>query len=168
MSVPDEGYSRNVSCALNLISTFSFNVAWMVLYQIYVLCWSEILNSRHDGHWLTITTWIRRDFSNTTNLFECKHCMNNQEISDTVPEKPLNCLFAYILDPPLTYHCSPACYYIFHILRHKSVLSEGPSWSWSYGSWIYKCLSPLMLWVRISIRARCTTLCDKVVSFLHQ
>jgi len=32
---------------------------------------------------------------------------------------------------------------------------------WSYGSWIYnylcnQCLSPLILWVRISIRARCT------------
>jgi hypothetical protein len=40
-------------------------------------------------------------------------------------------------------------------------------WSRSYGSWIYnylcnQCLSPVMLWVRISIRARCTTLCDKV------
>ena len=39
---------------------------------------------------------------------------------------------------------------------------------WSHGSWIYnylcnQCLSPLM-WVRISIRARCTTLCDKVWS----
>ena len=37
-----------------------------------------------------------------------------------------------------------------------------------YGSWIYnylcnQCLSPLM-WVRISIRARCTTLCDKSLS----
>ena len=37
----------------------------------------------------------------------------------------------------------------------------------SYGSWIYNCvcnhcLSPLMLWVRISIRARCTALCIKV------
>ena len=47
----------------------------------------------------------------------------------------------------------------------------GPSWSWSYGSWIYnylcnQCLSPLMLWVRISIRARCTTLCDKVCQCL--
>jgi hypothetical protein len=44
---------------------------------------------------------------------------------------------------------------------------EGPSWSWSNGSWIYnylcnQCLSPQMLWVRISIRTRCTTLCDKV------
>ena len=44
-------------------------------------------------------------------------------------------------------------------------------WSWSYGSWIYKylcnqCLSPLMLWVRISIRVRCTTLCDNVCQWL--
>ena len=36
-----------------------------------------------------------------------------------------------------------------------------------YGHRIYKylcnlCLSPLMLWVRISIRTKCTTLCDKV------
>jgi hypothetical protein len=42
---------------------------------------------------------------------------------------------------------------------------------WLYGSWIYNylcnpCLSPLMLWVRISIRARCTTLCDKVCQWL--
>ena len=44
------------------------------------------------------------------------------------------------------------------------------SWSWSYGSWIYnyifnQCLS-LMLWDRISIRTRCTTLCDKVCQWL--
>ena len=43
--------------------------------------------------------------------------------------------------------------------------------SWSYGSWIYnylcnQCLSPLMLWVWILIRARCTTLCDKVCQWL--
>ena len=48
---------------------------------------------------------------------------------------------------------------------------RGPSWPWWYGSWIYnylcnQCLSPLMLWVRISIRARCTTLCDKVYQWL--
>ena len=40
------------------------------------------------------------------------------------------------------------------------LLWGGPSWPWSYGSWIYnylcnQCLSPLM-WVRISIRARWT------------
>jgi hypothetical protein len=40
-------------------------------------------------------------------------------------------------------------------------------WPWSNDSWIYnyiynQCLSPLMLWVRILISAKCTTLCDKV------
>ena len=29
-----------------------------------------------------------------------------------------------------------------------------------------RCLSPLMLWVRILLRARCTTLCDKVCQWL--
>ena len=49
--------------------------------------------------------------------------------------------------------------------------AKGSSWPWSYGSWIYnflcnRCLSPLMLWVRISIRARCTTLCHEVCQWL--
>jgi len=48
---------------------------------------------------------------------------------------------------------------------------DGQSWQWSYGSWIYnylcnQCLSPLMLWIRISIRVRCRTLCDKVCQWL--
>jgi len=39
----------------------------------------------------------------------------------------------------------------------------GLSWPWSYGRWIYnylcnQCLS-LLMWVRIWIRVRCTTLC---------
>jgi hypothetical protein len=47
----------------------------------------------------------------------------------------------------------------------------GPSWPWSHGSWVYnylcnQCLSPLMLWIQISIRARCTILCDKVCQWL--
>jgi hypothetical protein len=47
----------------------------------------------------------------------------------------------------------------------------GPSWPLSYGSWIYnylcnRSLSPLMLWVRILLGARCTTLCDKVCQWL--
>ena len=50
-------------------------------------------------------------------------------------------------------------------------LEWGSGWLWLYGSWIYnylcnQCLSPLMLWVSISIRARCTTLCDKVCQWL--
>jgi hypothetical protein len=44
-------------------------------------------------------------------------------------------------------------------------------WPWSYGSGIYnylcnQCLSPLM-WVRISIRARCTTLFSGYSGFLN-
>jgi hypothetical protein len=44
-------------------------------------------------------------------------------------------------------------------------------WLWSYGSWIYnypcnQCLVPQMMGVRILIRARCTTVCDKVCQWL--
>ena len=39
-------------------------------------------------------------------------------------------------------------------------------WSWIYNYLCNQCLSPLMLWVQISIRARCTTLCDKVCQWL--
>ena len=50
----------------------------------------------------------------------------------------------------------------------ESIWLKGTSWPWSYGTWIYyylcnQCLSPLMLWVRIT---RCTTLCDKVCQWL--
>jgi len=60
--------------------------------------------------------------------------------------------------------------YLSQVLRFSDIV-QGPSWPWSYGSWIYNypcnlCLSPLMLWVRISIRVRCTTLCDKVSQWL--
>jgi hypothetical protein len=36
LNVPDEGYSRNASCALNLISTFLFEVKIIDLF-IYVI-----------------------------------------------------------------------------------------------------------------------------------
>jgi hypothetical protein len=61
------------------------------------------------------------------------------------------------------------CESLYTITIH--IYLRGPSWLWSYGSWIYnylfnQCLSPLMLWVWISIKARCTTLCDKVCQWL--
>ena len=66
---------------------------------------------------------------------------------------------------------------LYYIVSHISTimtfdwLVEGSSWPWSYGNWIYNylcnhCLSPLMLWARISIKARCTALCDKVCQWL--
>jgi hypothetical protein len=50
--------------------------------------------------------------------------------------------------------------YKLSFLYYNSIFKKGLSWPWSYCSWIYnylcnQCLSPLMLWVRISIRARC-------------
>ena len=51
--------------------------------------------------------------------------------------------------------------------------NQGPSWSWSYDSWIYnylsnQCLSPLTLWVQTPLRRGLldTTLCDKVCHWL--
>jgi len=41
----------------------------------------------------------------------------------------------------------------------KLYINKGLSWSWSCGSWINlcnRCLSPLMLWIRIPLVARCT------------
>ena len=52
---------------------------------------------------------------------------------------------------------------------HISIMHRGPSFPLSYGSWIYNYLCNhhwLMLQVRISIRARCTSLCDKVCQWL--
>jgi hypothetical protein len=56
---------------------------------------------------------------------------------------------------------------IICLLNRSSVLLR----LWSNGSWIYsylcsQCLSPQMLWVRNTIRVRCTTLCDKVCQWL--
>jgi hypothetical protein len=69
----------------------------------------------------------------------------------------------------------PITVHMLYVFRHLNRWSWntfwGPSWPWSYGSWIYNYLSnqrlsPLLLWVRISIRARCTTLCNKVCQWL--
>ena len=59
----------------------------------------------------------------------------------------------------------------YNIITEVFIYLYGSSWPWSYGSWIYnclcnQCLSPLMLWVWIPLRARCTTLCDKVWQWL--
>ena len=53
----------------------------------------------------------------------------------------------------------------------SSTCKQRPSWPWSYVSWIYnylwnRCLSPLVLWIRVPLRARSTTLCDKVCQWL--
>jgi hypothetical protein len=63
--------------------------------------------------------------------------------------------------------------FIFQIKSWKKIsfTAKGPSWPWSHGSWIYnyqcnRCLSSHMLWVRLPLRVRCTTLFDKVCQWL--
>ena len=63
------------------------------------------------------------------------------------------------------------CMMLCFLFCLSSSCDLGTSWPWLYGSWIYnylcnQCLSPLILWVQISIRARCNTLCDKVCQWL--
>ena len=60
-----------------------------------------------------------------------------------------------------------------YTMTRTSYFLMGPSWSWSYGCWIYnylysQCLSPLALWVRILLRRGVlnTTLYDKVCQWL--
>jgi hypothetical protein len=68
--------------------------------------------------------------------------------------------FLYYIQPRLIMVCtcppgiSADCDLIF--MEYFSLTIQGPSWPWSYGSWIYnylcnRCLSPLMLWVRIYV-----------------
>jgi hypothetical protein len=71
------------------------------------------------------------------------------------------------------YYMCWQCRHFYNVKLCEERLNNdsGQSWSWSNGSWIYnyscnQCLSPQMLWVRISIRARCTTLYDKVFQWL--
>ena len=57
------------------------------------------------------------------------------------------------------------------LITKQTSKGQGLSWPWTNGSWIYnylcnQCQSPLTLSVRISIRARCTTLCDKICQWL--
>jgi len=52
------------------------------------------------------------------------------------------------------------------LIKTNVLLVLGPLWSWTYSSWIYnylcnQCLSPLKLWVWMSLRLLDTTLCDK-------
>ena len=75
--------------------------------------------------------------------------------------------FGHYYDSVVLYCYKELCTRIYPVLGRRT------SWLWSYGSWIYKylynqCLSPLTLWVRISLM-QCvldTTLCDKVCQWL--
>ena len=67
----------------------------------------------------------------------------------------------------------PLVVYFFLLKWIYPLIPTGPSWSWSYGSWIHnylcnQCLSPLKLWVWILLKQGVlnTTLCHKVSQWL--
>jgi phage gp36-like protein len=72
-----------------------------------------------------------------------------------------NCNISTVTIGDKTLICLPNRYVYY-------ILLKGPSWPWSYGSWICnylcnQCLSPLILWVRILIRVRC----NYVIKFVN-
>jgi len=56
----------------------------------------------------------------------------------------------------------PTCYSYGKDLLDTNIRGRRLRGTWIYNYLCNQCLSPLMVWVRISIKARCTTLCDKV------
>jgi hypothetical protein len=69
------------------------------------------------------------------------------------------------------YDLSIVCHYKNNRFSPATYLCLGTVVPWWHGSLIYnylcnQCLSPLMLWVGMSIRTRCTTLCDNVCLWL--
>ena len=74
-------------------------------------------------------------------------------------------------------HCTILWIYIFLFSKRartcvpysSSIFLKEPSWrdrNWIYNYLRNRCLSPLIVWVRISIRVRCTTLCDNNFQWL--
>ena len=86
-------------------------------------------------------------------------------------------LYLFSVDIMISFHnFSLTCFCNTHIKYNVIILPRMitlplPSWSYNYGSWIYnylcnQYLSPLVLWVRIPLRSRYTTLCDKVCHWI--
>ena len=147
-------------------SAFLENELHFILSSIFLLGWKESVMNREQCRRL-------QNVQPDTNLGDLpsKFMLNLRADLDSKPE---TCNWRAFLikaaDEPryrFRYHC--------FIYVAVFISFRGPLWPWSYGSWIYnymylhicnQCLSPLMLWVRISIRARCTTLCDKGCQWL--
>jgi hypothetical protein len=82
--------------------------------------------------------------------------------------------FVYLCDLTLCICVILLCVFVWSYFVYLCglTLCIWPSWSWSNGSWIYnlcnQCLSPLTLWVRITLRRDelDKTLCNKVCQWL--
>jgi hypothetical protein len=94
------------------------------------------------------------------------HCNSEMYQLYILSKKVKNHIFTEIHNP--CYRVNFFLDYIWTIIRYNtlkypflSYFKSGPSWSWSYGSWIYnyrcnQCLSPVTLWVLIPLKAKCT------------
>ena len=130
----------------------------------------------------------------SSNVIEIELKLNIVEGQKKNPPPPFPVFMGFALFS-ISYHCLSFCHvyrlaivlsvllririmtsdYPFDIFKLFSLLfvshwisnQQGPSCLyWIYNYLCNQCLSSLMWWVRISIRARCTTLCDKVCQWL--
>ena len=116
------------------------------------------------SHWW----WVESNWS----VISCGFPMMSVMMSIILPARRMCRVnyFKIFIITLFVYIAKKGCHIRIEIIKEEETVVkvacfEGQLWPWSYGSWIYnylsnQCLSPLMLWFRISIRARCTTLCD--------
>ena len=120
----------------------------MKIYSILILVWVTRMGNYFMVFWQNVDPCVVRLIKIITHwLVLC------------VPNK--NCLYSVIKVK------------VYSMVKGKPSELWGPSWSWLYGSRLYnylcnQCLSPLTLWVPISLRRGVpnTTLYDKVCQWL--
>ena len=115
--------------------------------------WMEILTYVNVG-WVTKETVI---------IVKVRFVIHGWKMKKRLDDTVLNAKWKY----------QGAVINIFLIITWIYLIKWGPSWAWWYGSWIYsnqcsQCLSPLKLWVRISLMAMCTHHVIKFVSDVRQ
>jgi hypothetical protein len=113
---------------------------------MFCLCTNPFLTKKYSISWLVFNA----NFSNTN--------YSSWPLTFVIVLSQIHMLYTYD---------SVGWLVLWRLTPLKISNHEGPSWPWSYGGWIYnylcnQCLSTLMLWVRLPLRAKCTTLCDKV------
>jgi hypothetical protein len=173
MSVPDSRYSTSfpmlwlwaylIHVNLRTFQCCDYERTWFtLLYELSNVVTMSVPDSRYSTSFPMLWLWaylihvtLRAfqccDYERTwfTLLYELSNV-----VTMSVPDSRYSTSFPNALNSIFT----------FSIIINTSKeyrLESGPSCPWSYGSWIYNYLcnqrlSPLMLWVRISIRARRT------------
>jgi hypothetical protein len=160
--------SSLVECVSVLHGTCLQCVKFFFIHQYVQPCLSKnpkytfytIKSSLMRAYYNCFLMWCHLDQTNLKFLVELKHHANHLSLLQI-----LYLFFSYSIK--LSRYIKKA---VLYWLLHKK---EGPSWSWSYGSWIYnylcnQCLSSLMLWVQITIRGGVQQYVIKIVSDLQQ